>query len=709
MGTTDISDAKISGDVVDETWFNDLRGALIGALLGRDPSTGELAADQDLGSATYPWGNLYASGLVINGAAIDFGNLTGLANSIVSGAVRSTSDFPDFIRANGAAASFQVLGATTNLILNINTVATTIATDITKSALTVAPASNNTATINDASLAGALATKNQGEDGTSIIISSAGSEITGRVGQYVTMRKGSAEYFLAYVESSTLLTNCYRGFYFDSAGAPIPRLTLTNGDTLTIMSTAWVFAEDNATTIDVTYKSPVYAYTQPGAPATGDYWYDRTLETWKRYNGAAFVVINRTLIGAAVIDATNCVASRSFNFNKAFVDFCSVCPEYVSNTVIKATNFDFDLNVYGVTISNRFTKYQWDIASDLESGVVEGASTVYYAYISQEGKPILSDIKPYDQRGELAGFYHPYNTWRAIGYISNNGSSNFDATTIISYSQSISTNIDALSKITGAADLLPYFTSAKLMATTTLTSYMRTLLDDANAATARATLGIGVDQQTFTGNGTWNKPTTGTYALVEAWGAGGGGGGSGGGGGGGGSYVSRVFLLSALGSTESVTVGTLGAAGGGSGNGGAGTASSFGSWVSAYGGGGGVFGGSQTGGAGGGVAANASGRFNDISDGAAITIGTGGSSTKGSGGYETGGGGGSVNNPGGSSVYGGGGGGGGTNAAGGTSKFGGAGGAAPATAGTAPGGGGGGGGGGVGGAGARGEVRVSTW
>lgn len=47
----------------------------------------------------------------------------------------------------------------------------------------------------------------------------------------------------------------------------------------------------------------------------------------------------------------------------------------------------------------------------------------------------------------------------------------------------------AISALTPAADRVPYFTSATAGALATLTSFARTILDDANAATARVTLG----------------------------------------------------------------------------------------------------------------------------------------------------------------------------------------------------------------------------
>lgn len=54
-----------------------------------------------------------------------------------------------------------------------------------------------------------------------------------------------------------------------------------------------------------------------------------------------------------------------------------------------------------------------------------------------------------------------------------------------------SASITGIAALTPAADRLPYYTSASAAALATLTSYARTLLDDADAATARTTLGLG--------------------------------------------------------------------------------------------------------------------------------------------------------------------------------------------------------------------------
>ena len=232
---------------------------------------------------------------------------------------------------------------------------------------------------------------------------------------------------------------------------------------------------------------------------------------------------------------------------------------------------------------------------------------------------------------------------------------------------------------------------------------------------------LPIDIQTFTSGGTWAKPSRGRLAKVECWGGGGSGGRESqiGGGGGGGSYTDVWIPLSAIGATETVTIGAGGASISTNAPGVSGGNTTFGAHVTAYGGQGGYgLGGNplNPGGAGGG------GSGNDGLNGAGDGARSGSTSTRAVSSPVAGGGGhwgrtvtGQSVGPGGASTYGGGGGGGGiggTSAApggpGGSSRFGGAGGAgthawvdlpggnirwnlvAAATAGVSPGGGGGG-------------------
>ena len=224
------------------------------------------------------------------------------------------------------------------------------------------------------------------------------------------------------------LTNVFRGYFFDDTGAPIVRGNLSDNDVLTLRNVGWVFVEDNGTTVDVTYLQPVYSYVAPSSPTTGQYWFDITNQVWKRYSGVEFEVINRILIGIVVMDDSACIAARSSDFTNAFNGFNNVKLDIESSEILRSRDFSSRVSVYGVEVIQDLNKLEWNITTDLETGLVETVDIDYYVYISTQGQTVLSNEKPYE-RPDLKGFYHPYHTWRCLGIVYNNGSSDLELST----------------------------------------------------------------------------------------------------------------------------------------------------------------------------------------------------------------------------------------------------------------------------------------
>lgn len=423
-----------AGETIVPAVPNNIHQALNGDFVGRG-ATGIPTAGQNLGTAAIPWGTIRATTLVLNGSAVDTSSIVSPANRVISGAVRSTSgsNLPQFlVPAGGASLSFTLDGTPTNLVVAINGTTTTISTDIVKGSLTAAPSTNNTCLVNDTEAADQYDTKLWGSPfhRKSLTVDTMGSEISALVGKWAAFKIAgvSDEYFMAYVKSTTELSNCYRGYFYDSSLAPVKATGFSNNDVITLMKLTAVFVDDDTTTVDVSYNNPVWSFTSPGSPVTGDYWYDLANNTWKRYDGASFQIIGRTFVGWVIQDTTACVAARCQDFYSVYSANNSMSIEVSTTEIVKAQEAHATVNVAGTSVYYGQDLPTWNITTDLAASAdmfdaTEQASRTYFAFIKQNGDTVISDIFPY-WRPDLYGWYHPYNSWRCVGLFRNDGSSN---------------------------------------------------------------------------------------------------------------------------------------------------------------------------------------------------------------------------------------------------------------------------------------------
>ena len=440
MGTGSLVD-RSSGQVITAAFFNSIHSAMNGDFVGRN-SSGVATANQNLGTAALPWGAARVSSLVVGGSSVDVSQVASPPFRIVSGKTRSTSNQPAFITPAGAAGglAFDIKAAATDLVFEVNGVSVTLSADLTKSAITAAPSSNNTALVNDADAADGEKTRTWGEPGAekeSITIGTVGSEIaTTRLNTYqaFSINDGAnTEIFLAYIASATSLSRIHRGYFYDSSLAPVNRIKFADGDTITLLQAHWVFLEDDASTVDVTTNAPVYAFDEPGSPASGDYWYDMGNDLWKRYNGSSFATVDRTFMGVAVTNTADCLYARCEDFDVKWSPHSAVALELLSTTVVQASGYYQNTDVDGFAKFFGTTSVDWDIATDLATGSsdlyaeTEQASTYYYLYIKDDGDIAISDISPYWEPKKYA-HYHPHNPWRCVGLAYNDGSSNLVST-----------------------------------------------------------------------------------------------------------------------------------------------------------------------------------------------------------------------------------------------------------------------------------------
>lgn len=362
-------------------------------------------------------------------AIVQTGSPGTVANRVSSGTKSDNSSIARYLVPLATSNEVKILATTTNLVYYVDSTQYTLALDTTISGLTSPPTSNNTALVNDSALSDDNFTKQLGEFGSAIPIDTIGSEISALNGMFAAFKIAgvATEYFIAKIDSTNgLLTEAMRGCFYDLNEDPIEASAFSNNDTITLMKLTWLFLKSSGATL-ATYNKPIYSTTEPTSPSVGDIYYNLTDDKFYRYTSTTWEDIEAVFIGVCIQDENgNTVASRPADFFADVKEDNTFEIDYESAIQIKSKSRYNTINVYGTKLIFNEAKITWDITTDLEIGQTEAASTQNYCYIKEDGDRIISQTAPYDRRGDLRGFYHPYEAWRYVGHVYNNASSNFD-------------------------------------------------------------------------------------------------------------------------------------------------------------------------------------------------------------------------------------------------------------------------------------------
>lgn len=216
-------------------------------------------------------------------------------------------------------------------------------------------------------------------------------------------------------------------------------------------------------------------------------------------------------------DTLSVAASGKFNFGAvnilsdsagtttlANIDAVDATTESTIETAIDTLANLTSIQGQSVTVSGTTT------ISGSNSGDVSLSGTPDYITIS--GQTItrgLIDLAT-DVTGTLPVANGGSGATTLTGYVKGNGTSAFTAAATVPWADlsSIDAEISAIAGLTSAADRLPYYTGSGTAALATFTTAGRDLLDDANAAAQRTTLGLA----TVASSGSAADLSTGTIA-----------------------------------------------------------------------------------------------------------------------------------------------------------------------------------------------------
>lgn len=437
MGTNTLTD-KVTGATIAPSYFNDIHTAAKGDWVPRNSSGVPEDLAGRLGTASLRWEEVHTQSLTLNGQTVTLSEVQTQSFKVESGRTHSTHNGPRYLIPDGTTdeVTIKAGGANPDLQLVVDGEPVTVSADITVSGLTLAPSSTNTALVNDTDLADQEYTKIAGEYPVVINnnfkdrqfgLDTMGANFSAQIGrrQFFQVNNGSTtEIFFGLLQANTV-DDCLRGFGYDSSENDQGRIAFSNNDTVTILSGNWIFLDQNGSTAFATVYEPIFGGDEPASPSTNQYWFDYATDSWYRYNGSTWDAVARALLGVAICNSTACIAASCEPFFFSPDDFCNMTVYRASATTATQQKRDASVSVMGKMLRFSGVRHSWDMAADLDSGLTEAASTIYYLYMTDEGRPVISSVYP-RQLDWRRGEYHPHKPWRAIGQLYNNSSSDIE-------------------------------------------------------------------------------------------------------------------------------------------------------------------------------------------------------------------------------------------------------------------------------------------
>lgn len=415
--------AGINATALSADWFNDVQEELISIL-------------SDRGIAPGPARNQVLT--AIKSIANEASGRDTLRFGAISGATARSSSIPRYLDISGRIDNTLLIGASslTPVILQSGRALSTLAVTTEVTGLSVASSSGNTTTVNDDSLTDTATAgfnvgepdfAHGGERGVLTIADAASvTAIAGRIGQRavfsVTDSNNNTEYFEAYIESATRLTNLSRGTFVDSSGSQIKRVRIVNGQTITLVGTNRIYRDFADGTFVVYGKEPVFSAIEPVSPDAGDVWFDHRANTFKVHENGAFVEKTIAFLNAVIAcDDTKPIAIKYELWERDYSNHNTFEIKRVSDTLVRTVNASAEIDLFGelVKVDGRLTA---NLASQFAGGESAQNSTKTYLYITETKQFLFSNERPvYDWK--CGHRRHPVAMWRPVSdhYVNASG------------------------------------------------------------------------------------------------------------------------------------------------------------------------------------------------------------------------------------------------------------------------------------------------